>query len=66
MEGLRASWDALPTRKVEEAGKHYRGSEPNYVTHVFVPLGSVIFCRQYKLTLLDQARVTLQLTVFPT
>jgi len=35
-----------------------------YVTHVFVSLGRVIICRLYKLTLLDRARFTLQLTLF--
>jgi len=33
-----------------------------YVAYVFVFLGSIIFCRLYKLTLSDQAWVNLQLT----
>jgi hypothetical protein len=35
----------------------------NNITYVFVSLGAVIICRLSKLTLSDQAQVTLQLTV---
>ena len=36
-----------------------------YVAYVFVFLGIIILCRVYKLTLSDQATVTLHLTLFP-
>jgi hypothetical protein len=39
------------------------GPGPNYVAYVFVFLGRIIMCRLYKLTLSDEAQVTLQLTV---
>jgi len=39
------------------------GTGPKYVTYVFVFLGSIIVCSLYKLTLSDQAQVTLQLWV---
>jgi len=42
-----------------------QGTDYDYVAYVFVFLRSVIICRPYKLTLSDQAQVTLQLTVFP-
>ena len=37
------------------------GSGPDYIAHVLVFLGSISMCRLYKLTLSDQAQVTLQL-----
>ena len=40
-----------------------RDPDPEYVTHVFVFLGSIIICRLYKLTISDQAQVTVQLRV---
>jgi len=39
------------------------GLGPNYITYVFVFLSSVIICRLYKLTLADQAQITLLVTV---
>jgi hypothetical protein len=42
-----------------------RGPVPQYVTYVFVTLGSVIICPLYKLSLSDQAQVTLQLMGSP-
>jgi hypothetical protein len=39
------------------------GPGPEFVAYVFVFLGSIIICRLYKLTLSDQAQVTLQLRV---
>jgi hypothetical protein len=36
-----------------------------YVAYFFVFLGGIIICRLYRLTLSDQAWVTLQLTVSP-
>jgi hypothetical protein len=35
----------------------------SYVSYVFVFLGSIIISRLYKLTISDEAQVTLQLTV---
>lgn len=52
----------MPTRG-GEAGTNYRGPGPNYVAYFFVFLGSTIICRLHKLTLSDQANVTLQLRV---
>jgi hypothetical protein len=42
-------------------GRAEGGPGPDYVVHVFVFLSSIIICRLYKLTLSDQARITLQL-----
>jgi hypothetical protein len=39
------------------------GPGSNCVAHGFIFLGSIIICRLYKLTLSDQAQVTLQLGV---
>jgi len=41
------------------------GPGPEYAAFVFVFLGSITTCRLYKLTLSDQAPVTLQQMVFP-
>jgi hypothetical protein len=60
---------SVPTRRV---GSRYKlpapgspegGPGPDYVAYVFVFLGSIIVCRVYKLTLSDQAQITLPLTV---
>jgi hypothetical protein len=50
--------------KVGGACKNYRGPGPNYVAYVSVFLGSIIIDRLQQLTLSDQAKVTLHLTVF--
>jgi hypothetical protein len=42
---------------------HQGDPGPDNIAYVFVFLGSVIICQVYKLTLSDQAQVTLQLTV---
>ena len=42
-----------------------RGSGPDYVARVLVSLSTSNVCQLHKLTLSDQAQVTLQLTVFP-
>jgi hypothetical protein len=39
------------------------GPGSDYVAYVFVFIGIIIICRLYKLTLSDQAQVTLQLRV---
>jgi hypothetical protein len=44
-------------------GRPEGGPGPDYLAYVFVFLGSIIICRFYKLTHLDQAQVTLQLRV---
>jgi hypothetical protein len=38
-----------------------RSPRPNYFAYVFVVLGSTIICHLYKLTLSDQAQVSLQM-----
>jgi hypothetical protein len=61
----------VPTRR-EEGGNRYILPEPggpkgvpgpDCVAYVFVLLGSIIICGLHKLTVSDQAQVTLQLTV---
>jgi len=49
--------------KLTGAGHLEVGTQPKYVTYVFVFLGSIVVCSLYKLTLSDQAQVTLQLRV---
>jgi len=54
---------AAPTRREGgggEVGTNYRGSITLYV---FVFVDGIIICRLYKLTLSDQAQVTLQMRV---
>ena len=62
----------LPTWWGEGEGHRYNppvargtegGSGPGYVAWIFVFIGSVIICQLYKLTLSEQAQITLQLTV---
>jgi hypothetical protein len=50
--------------KLAGPGRPETGPGDEYVAHVFVFLVSIIICRLYKLTLLDQAQVTLQLRAF--
>jgi hypothetical protein len=56
-----------PVLAREEAGTNYWGSAvrkwARTLLHVFVLLGSITIFRLYKLTLSDQAKVTLQLRV---
>jgi len=44
-------------------GSGYTLPGPDYVAYVFVFSDDIIICRLYKLTLSDQAQVTLQLRV---
>jgi hypothetical protein len=48
---------------MEGVGSRYKLLGPDCVTYVFVFLGSTIICRLYKLTLSNQAQVTLQLRI---
>jgi hypothetical protein len=50
-------------KSVQITGARRSGRGPAYVSYVFVFSGSIIVCRLYKLTLSDQAKVTLHLTV---
>lgn len=56
----------LPTRErgaqISEARRS--GRRPDYIKYIFVFLGHTTICRSYKLTLSDQAQVSLQLTVW--
>ena len=45
--------------KLLEPGSQAGGPGPKYVAYVFVFLGSIIICQLYKLTLSNQAQVTL-------
>jgi hypothetical protein len=51
--------------KLPGSGVPEENPEPDYLAYVFVSLGSIIICGLHKLTISDQAQVTLQLTVFP-
>ena len=57
----------VPSRRGGEPGKSYRDlavrEGPDYVTYVFVFLGSIILCAPYKFNLSDQAQITLKLTI---
>ena len=46
-------------REGREASKNYRVPVPDYVADVFVLTGSIVICPFYKLTLSDQAKVSL-------
>jgi len=52
---------SVPTRR--GAGKQVQVTAARFCCICFVVLGRIIICRQYKLTLSDQAQVALQLRV---
>jgi len=49
--------------KLLGSGSLEGGLGPNYIAYVFVFLSSVSICQLYKLTLADQAQITLQVRV---
>jgi hypothetical protein len=57
------SADERAGKPVQITGAWRFGRGPGYIAYVFVFLGSIIICRRYRLTLSDQAQVTLKLGV---
>jgi len=47
------------THREREGGSRYKLPRPDYVAYAFILLGSLIICQLYKLTIADQAQVTL-------
>jgi hypothetical protein len=60
--GGRKAVDITRVRQTK-MGHKAQGPRPKYIAYVFTVLGNIITGRLYKLTLSDQAKVTVQLTV---
>jgi hypothetical protein len=62
---MRPGWRGGGQYKLPGPSRTETGPGAKYVAYVLVVLDSIIICRLYRLTLSDQAQVTLQPTVFP-
>jgi hypothetical protein len=63
METRAVSAGERERKRVKITGGRRSGTEPNYVAHIFVFIDNTIVYKLYKLTLSDQAQVTLQLRI---